>query len=109
MGERLEQAVREKVAKLGYGIAGDTVFDRATGLVLHEADPYGFLTAEDWAIDQAMSGELAAQHTLQQRRKDARKVVEMLETQLDACETEVEYSAVYRELDAAWRRWEALS
>jgi|WetSurMetagenome_2_1015567.scaffolds.fasta_scaffold539386_3 hypothetical protein len=109
MGERLEQAVRENVAKLGYGIAGDTVFDRATGLVLHEADPYGFLTAEDWAIDQAMAGEQAAAHALRVRRIGARATVEMLETQLDACETEVEYSAVYVELDAAWRRWETLS
>jgi hypothetical protein len=106
MGERLEQVVRQSVAKFGYGIAGNTVFDRATGLVLHEAEDAEW--AYDFAVDMTLSGESSAHLVLRERRRGAREMVELLETQLDACETEVEYSAVYVELDAAWRRWETL-
>ena len=60
MGERLEQVVRERVAKFGYCISGNTVFDRETGLVLHEAEDAEW--AYDWAVDQMMCGHDAARH-----------------------------------------------
>jgi len=104
MGERLEKAINELVDKLGYRIAGSTVFEASTGMVLHEADPYGFLTAEDWAIDQAMSGVRAIEIV----HEDSRQRVIALELKLGRTETEQEHSEIYRTLDAAWRRLDGL-